>query len=160
VKTSVMNIYHYLLPIAFLAISSPLSAQETEEKNDKIQALKVAFLTERIDLTSKEAQVFWPIYNEYQDKKDKISAQRRTTREYYKQNALTISDKEATDILNKFVSIEQQDINLFVEYNEKFKQVLPAKKVMQLYIAENQFKAWLISKLRNPVSAGNARRMK
>jgi hypothetical protein len=155
-----MNRFGYLLPIVFLAFVSSASAQETEEKNDRIQAQKVAFLTERINLTSKEAQIFWPIYNEYQDKKDKINAERRTTREYYKQNALTLSDKEATDILNKFVSIEQQDINLFVEYNDKFKQVLPAKKVMQLYIAENQFKAWLISKLRNSVPTGNEGRRK
>jgi hypothetical protein len=154
-----MKIYHYFLPFAFLAFSFPLSAQEPEEKNDKIQAQKVAFLTERMNLTAKEAQVFWPIYNEFQDKKDKITAQRRSTREYYKQNAATLSDKEASDILSKFVSIEQQDINLFVEYNDKFKQVLSAKKVMQLYIAENQFKAWLISKLRNPVlKEGPARR--
>jgi hypothetical protein len=155
-----MKIYHYFLPFAFLAISISLSAQEIEEKNDKIQAQKVAFLTERMNLSAKEAQVFWPIYNEFQDKKDKITAQRRTTRQYYKQNAETLSDKEANDILNKFVSIEQQDVNLFVEYNDKFKQVLPAKKVMQLYIAENQFKAWLISKLRNPIIQGNAARRK
>jgi hypothetical protein len=150
-----MKIYGSLLPLVLLALCSSLIAQEIEDKNERIQTLKVAFLTERIKLTSKEAQVFWPVYNEYQGEKDKINAQRRTTREYYKQNALTMSDKEATDILNKYVSIEQQEISLFVEYNEKFKQVLPAKKVMQLYIAENQFKAWLISKLRNSVPAGN-----
>jgi hypothetical protein len=155
-----MKIYHYLLPYAFLAIFPSLFAQEPEERNDKIQAQKVAFLTERMNLSSNEAQVFWPIYNEYQAKKEKITAQRRSTREYYKQNAVTLSDKEASDILNKFVSIEQQDVNLFVEYNDKFKQVLPAKKVMQLYIAENQFKAWLINKLRNPMTTGNAGRRK
>jgi hypothetical protein len=158
VKNPSMKIHHYLLLIAFLALSSTIFAQEIEEKNDKIQSQKVAFITERVKLTSKEAQVFWPVYNEYQDKKDKITAQRRATREYYKQNSLTLSDKEANDILNKFVAIEQQDINLFVEYNEKFKQVLPAKKVMELYIAENQFKVWLISRLRNPVAGGNAGR--
>ena len=150
-----MKIFAYLLPVAFLAISTSSYAQESEQKNDRIQAQKAAFITERISLTSKEAQVFWPIYNECQEKRNKINAQRQTTREYFKQNALTLSDKEATDILNKFVSIEQQETNLFVEYNEKFKQVLPAKKVMQLYIAENQFKAWLINKLRNPMSGGN-----
>ncbi len=155
-----MKIYHCFLTLAFLVLSLKISAQEIEEKNDKIQAQKVAFLTERMNLSAQEAQVFWPIYNEFQDKKDKITVQRRTTRQYYKQNAETLSDKEANDILNKFVSIEQQDVNLFVEYNDKFKKVLPAKKVMQLYIAENQFKAWLISKLRNPVIQGGPARRK
>lgn len=156
-----MTIYGYLLPLSFLAICSSISAQETEEKNDRIQAQKVAFITERINLTSSEAQVFWPVYNDCQDKKDKINVQRRTLREYYKKNARTLSDKEADDILSKYVSIEQQEVNLFVEYNEKFKQVLSSKKVMQLYIAENQFKAWLLNKLRNPgPAAGNEGRRK
>lgn len=159
-KTTAMKIYYLFLGFVLMTVSSALNAQETDEKNDKIQAQKVAFLTERMNLNTKEAQVFWPIYNEFQDKKDKIIAQRRSTREYFKLNAATLSDKEANDILNKFVTIEQQDVNLFVEYNEKFKQVIPAKKVMQLYIAENQFKAWLISKLRNPVLQGNAARRK
>lgn len=145
-----MNKYGYLLSLSFLTFFSNVSAQEPEEKNERIQAQKVAFITERINLTSREAQVFWPVYNEYQEKKDKINVQRRTTREYYKKNARTLSDKEADELLNKYISIEQQEITLLIEYNDKFKQVLSPKKVMQLYIAENQFKAWLLNKLRNP----------
>ena len=33
---------------------------------ERVRAEKVAFLTEEIDLTESEAQVFWPIYNEIQ----------------------------------------------------------------------------------------------
>jgi hypothetical protein len=160
VKTTPMNVRKYFLPIALLAIFYSASGQEPEEKNDRIQAQKVAFITERIHLNSKEAEVFWPVYNEYQDKKNQLNAQRRLNREYFKLNAVTITDKEATDILNKFVLIEQQEVNLFVEYNDKFKQILPSKKVIQLYIAENQFKAWLINKLRNSVPAGSEGRRK
>jgi hypothetical protein len=143
-----MNTYRSLFGLIFLVAFSSLAAQDVEDRIDKIRAQKVAFITERLGLTSKEAQNFWPVYNEYQEKKEKLNAQRRSTREYYKQNANSITDKEVTDILNKVVSIEQQEVALFAEYNEKFKQVLPARKVMQLYIAENQFKAWIISRIR------------
>ena len=57
-KTTAMKIFAYLLPVAFLAISTSSYAQESEQKNDRIQAQKAAFITERISLTSKEAQVF------------------------------------------------------------------------------------------------------
>lgn len=144
--------------IFLLAMAAPLFAQDAEEKNDKIQTMKVAFITEKIMLTPKEAQVFWPVYNECQEKKDKINLERRTTREYYNQHAATMTDKEAGDILNKLVSLEQQDVNLFVEYNNKYKQLLPVKKVMDLYIAENQFKAWIISRLRGTAPVGTGRR--
>ena len=147
-----------LFGLLLLPVISPMFAQEVDERNEKMQALKVAFITEKINLNSKEAQVFWPVYNECQDKKDKINAQRRSTREYYRQNEASLSDKEIEEILNKLVGFEQQEINLFVEYNNKYKQLLPVKKVMDLYIAENQFKAWIINKLRGTAPLGKARR--
>lgn len=153
-----MNTYRLISGLIFLAIFSASMAQEVDERNQKIQAMKVAFITEKINLTTKEAQQFWPVYNEYQEKRDKINAQLRSTREYYLQNAASLTDKQINDILNKLLSLQQQDISLLTEYNNKYKQVLPVKKVMDLYIAENQFKAWIISKLRGTAPVNGPRR--
>lgn len=153
-----MNTYRFISGLIFLAIFSASMAQEVDERNQKIQAMKVAFITEKINLSPKEAQQFWPVYNEYQEKRDKINAQLRSTREYYLQNATSLSDKQIDDILNKLLSLQQQDVSLLAEYNNKYKQVLPVKKVMDLYIAENQFKAWIISKLRGTAPVNGPRR--
>ncbi len=150
-----MNTHRFISALIFLAIFSASMAQEVDERNQKIQAMKVAFITEKINLTTKEAQQFWPVYNEWQDKRSKINAQLRTTREFYVQNAASLSDKQIEETLNKLINLQQQDVNLLAEYNKKYMQILPVKKVMDLYIAENQFKAWIISKLRGtaPVNA-------
>ena len=66
----------YLLIILFLLPANILLAQEKNEDREaqhkRIKALKVAFITQELELTDKLAQEFWPIYNEYERKKRKL----------------------------------------------------------------------------------------
>ena len=52
--------------ILFLNMSTELIAQERREHYQRIEAIKVAFITKKLDLTTEEAQKFWPVYNNYQ----------------------------------------------------------------------------------------------
>lgn len=58
-------------------IASHLAAQQ-ESKHEKLEALKIAFITEKLSLTTKEAQNFWPVYNEYSQKIEKIRKAKRS----------------------------------------------------------------------------------
>lgn len=65
----------FLLVLTFGQISfSPLMAQGKEDDSslDRLKSQKVAFLTERIGLSEKDAQLFWPLYNEMSEKMDKL----------------------------------------------------------------------------------------
>ena len=42
--------------------------QDDPSKKEKIKALKTAFITTELDLTSAEAEKFWPIYNAFEEK--------------------------------------------------------------------------------------------
>ncbi len=55
-----------MLMVPLLAVT--LSFGQNRPDKDKIKSLKIAFITERLDLSTKEAQTFWPIYNEYEEK--------------------------------------------------------------------------------------------
>ena len=58
-----------ILIIAFFAATNFLGAQTGM---DKIKSLKIAFITERLNLSSDEAAVFWPVYNEHEDAIEKL----------------------------------------------------------------------------------------
>ena len=64
------------LYIALAGFSSTSIAQTQEDRKEKIEAMKVAFITQKLDLSSKEAQVFWPLYNDYQDKLQALRKQK------------------------------------------------------------------------------------
>ncbi len=117
-----------------------------QEKLERIKAQKVAFFTEHIGLTPAEAEKFWPVYNAYQEKKDAIALARRKTLMAYHTEGL--SDREIEKIADQYIAYQVEEANLDAEYLVKFKKILPVKKVMDMYIAENQFKYYLLNQIR------------
>ena len=64
-----MKIKNNLLALLFFASFSLLAqGKKMLEKKEEIYALKVAFITNKLPLTSSEAEKFWPIYNAFEDK--------------------------------------------------------------------------------------------
>ena len=134
--------------ILFLMGPRTVSSQNYE-KIQELQAQKIGFFTKKLQLTTKEAQEFWPVYNDYQARKNKIIQDRRSTTRYYLQNLNNLSEKEIEEMTGKFIRLMKEESDLLLTYHEKFKEVLPIKKVMQIYIAEEQYKIFLLRQLRN-----------
>jgi len=110
-------------------------------KREKIEAVRVAFITQKLNLTPDEAQKFWPVYNEYQDK---LKAARK---EFRQQPTIFTTDKEAQDYLDAELLLKQREFSLYKEYYEKIKKTIPVKKVAQLREAEEDFKKELLKQL-------------
>ena len=141
------NLLFYCLIIFFLVPRTVFSQQH--ERIQELQAQKIGFFTKKLQLTTKEAQEFWPVYNDYQARKNKIIQEKRNTIHYYIQNLNNLSEKEIEEMTGKFIRLTKEESDLFLAYHEKFKEVLPIKKVMQIYITEEEFKTFLLRQLRN-----------
>lgn len=137
--------------IAFLIVTTTtIFAQpphKRQENLEQIKAQKVAFITEKLSLTSQEAQVFWPIYNEFEKKRDEIQNKKRSAMRKCKQNAETLTDAEYEQIAQQFISSQLEMGKLTEEYHAKFKKVLPIKKVVKLYQVEHEFKRELLKQI-------------
>jgi hypothetical protein len=131
-----------------------VNAQRDGDRHERIQAMKIAYITERLELTSAEAEKFWPVYNDYNSKKYKVMHEIRILRRDYIENHENMNDEEHLELLEKFIKLQKEDADLLPSYQEKFIEVLPAKKVMKLYIAEIQFKNYLLEKLRDHQGQG------
>ncbi len=116
---------------------------------ERLNAYKIAFFTKRLNLTSQEAERFWPVYNEFQDKKNDIQKQRMFIGRSFNQNPAIMSDKELTEAGDKMIALQIEEANLALEYHKKFKEILPPIKVLRLYQAENQYKLQLLNELRD-----------
>jgi len=134
-----------LLILPVLMISS-LSGQE--KPRERLEAYKIAFFTKKLELTSQEASRFWPIYNEFQEKKNQIQLEKMRINRDFNQNGLNMTDKEMTDAGDKFIALEMQSSSLALEYHKKFKEILPPVKVLKLYQAENQYRIQLLQELK------------
>ena len=129
-------------------IASNLVAQQ-ESKHEKLEAMKIAFITEKLSLTTKEAQNFWPIYNEYSQKIEKLRKTKRSDLGELKINIENSSDKEIEALLSDVFDAKTKEIELQKEYYSKYTKVLPIKKVALLYQSEHQFKKELLKRIKD-----------
>jgi len=144
-----MNMKNIFVVGLLFIFTSVLFGQQSENKVEQINAQKIAFFTEKLSLTAKEAQQFWPVYNDYWLRKNKLIEDRKNLMNYCSDNISNLSEKEIEEIADKYTRFYTEEANLLVKYNDKFKRVLPVKKVMKLYIADNQFKVYLLQQIRN-----------
>lgn len=135
--------------ITLLLFAFSLNAQKGKE--DQLKTLKIGYITEMLDLSSKEAQTFWPIYNEHQDKIHRLrrNDQRKLMEQVKNSGGIdAITEKEAEKILDEFMVIEneiQQEQSLM--YSE-LRKVISAKKILKLHRAENEFNRKILQRLR------------
>ena len=111
---------------------------------DKVEAIKIGFITERLNLTPEEAKIFWPVYNKYQDELETVRKSRRENLINAKMNFDEMTDKEVDKAIETQIASRQNELDLLKKYHPQFKQVLPIKKVAKLYRAEEDFKRKLL----------------
>jgi len=104
--------------------------------------------TARLELTPEEAQQFWPIYNEFDDKQDVI---RKEMRELFRgqDEEAELNETEAAQVLDKGLQLRQREIDLERGYLEKFKKAIGARKTMLLRKAEHDFNREVLRKFRD-----------
>jgi hypothetical protein len=124
-----------------------LLAQKGKIK-DRIEPLKIAYITQKLGLTSEEAQKFWPVYNKFNDDLQKLRSSTKDKLADELSELATMSETEAEKTLNEMLNYKVSEAELIKKYASEFKKVLPVKKVVMLYKAENDFKRELLKKLR------------
>lgn len=116
---------------------------------EKIKKLKIAYFTENLNLTSEEAQQFWPVYNAYDDKNLEL----RVTGFHKIKNKVKdmeqMSESEAVKILARLEKIEDEMHENKKALMKKLKKILPAKKIIRLKKAERDFNRKLMKQFRD-----------
>ena len=117
---------------------------------ERVRAEKVAFLTEEIDLTESEAQVFWPIYNEIQRaQRDGFEAVKNAYDAMAKGVEEKKGSKEMEKLVKAYIDAKEKNEGIETKYLNKLLKVLPAEKVARYYVAEEKFRHQQIGRLGN-----------
>jgi Spy/CpxP family protein refolding chaperone len=150
-----------LVAVLAMALSANLFAQDQQKPDargdrgagwmEKMKAARVAFLTTELELTTEEAQNFWPVYNQAQAEKD---AAYRETRTAYRALTEAIKegkpDKEVAALLQAYLKASKVPSALDAEYSTEFLKVLPATKVAKLFISEEKFRKMQFQNTQGP----------
>lgn len=119
-----------------------------KEREEKIDKLKIAFITDELDLTSEEAEKFWPIYNELEDKLKELRKANRKIQKEIDESYETLSNEDAKKKLETILENDKKEIDLRKEYSEKFSKVIGDKRTLKLLSLEHEFKRELLERLK------------
>ncbi len=137
-----------LLLISVASFAQPGS--RFKEKKEQVKSLKVAFITNELDLTPEESAKFWPLYNAFEDKQHEIRKQKLKVYIDRTDNSIDkLSEKEASNLLNQMESTEDELHQLRKKFITNLKSVLPATKILKLKKAEEEFSKKLLQQYRD-----------
>ncbi|MBO3116051.1 hypothetical protein J4050_04790 [Winogradskyella sp. DF17] len=123
-------------------------AQGGEKMRERIKAQKVAFITDKLDLTPKEATKFWPVYNAFEDRVEAVrTGDLRTIKTKMRQNP-DMSNNEADKLLEDLIKAEDEMYQAKVDLMNNLKGVISSKKIIRLKRAEDEFNQKLLERLR------------
>lgn len=112
---------------------------------NKVEALRTAFISKRLELTPAEAEKFWPVYNEYNDK---MQAIKKNLRQAYKNRVEPLSEKDAEELYKLDIQSHQAEADVYRQYSEKLKAIIGVKKMIVLHLAEDAFRKELIKTIK------------
>lgn len=136
------------LIIAIFLFVTTLSFGQRNQDWEKINTLKVAFFTEKLSLSTKEAQEFWPVYNEYQEKRNVLRKKNHEQIRGKMKDANALTEKEAEKLLALHIQIEEEEEVLDTNFLKNVSKVISAKKTLLLLRSEEEFKRQLMKQYR------------
>lgn len=129
-----------VLLTCFIAVS--LFAQQ-DNRRERIKSLRVAFITEQLELTPEESEKFWPLINQFEIEKKQL---RRSYKRQKSVDLMTDAEIEQS-ILDNFEK-EQKLLDLKKSYFVKMKSVIPTRKIAKYLQAEKEFKTTVLKQMR------------
>jgi hypothetical protein len=118
-----------------------------QDDNERLTAYKIAFFTQRLELTPAEAEKFWPLYNDFSARRNKLLADRLSMIRYAAQNEANMSDEELSSTADRLAGSFSDEATMVVTFNADLKKALPPVKIIRLYQIENQYKQQLLREL-------------
>ena len=133
-----------LLSLGFIvtAFSQGPPRRMNGEGGDRVKAMRIAYITNTLELTPEESEKFWPIFNEMEQKMRDLRKDVRNNRTEPE------TDAAAKQAIMDQLAMEQQRLDLEKEYLEKLNEVISYTKLYRLKKAEKDFKRELLKRSR------------
>lgn len=134
-----------ILPLILIFLGTQLLAQSTNDYIEVVRSVlkteKKAVIAETMAFTDAEAKVFWPLYNEFNEKAYIIQSRRIAIIKDFAENYEKMTDEKADELWLSSMKVKQEMMDLTKQYYKKFKKIIPAGKAAKYFQAENKIAA-------------------
>jgi len=137
-----MKYIYSLLILSILSINTAYS-QNDRTKHERIEAKKIAFISQKLDLSPQEATVFWPVYNQHQ--KNNKSIKEKYNADF---KIRDMSEAALEVFIDNTLNKETDLLDERKKYITELKKVISNKQIVTLYKTEKQFKTRVLKEVR------------
>lgn len=131
--------------LSFMVFDGMSQKRHDRPPREKIESARIALITDRLNLTPEQAQVFWPVYNEFTDKRRAIGAEFEDKRRAMNKETATEEEKRA--LLELGMTAKEKQLQLEKEYSDKLLEVISVEQMINLRKAEEDFRRMLLEQL-------------
>ncbi len=129
-----------------------VTAQSQGQGNlDKVRAAEVTYLSEKMNLSTAEAEKFWPVYNQYTAEMQQLINERKLALSAQG----TATDAQADQALKDEFTFRKKALDIQERYKSEFLKVLPPRKVALFYKSREEFRAKVVDELSRRRAFGN-----
>ena len=146
-----MKSFKYIWIFLLLALVTGVSLAQGEEDvpqqidpkaREKVEAARIALITNRLGLTPEQAEKFWPIYREFSEKRKEI-------RKEFRQVQLGVErskpdPKKQEELVKLGFQLKQNELNLEKDYSGRIMNIISAQQMLNLRKAEQDFRQLIL----------------
>ena len=125
-------------------VAQPSGAAEKADLQTLFDALRVnrkAMVAVNLELTDDEAARFWPIYDRYQKEMSALGDRLAALVGDYSKNFRDMSNEKALELVDDYLSIEAERVQVRRAYVDEFARSIPGVKLARFYQLENKMDA-------------------
>ncbi len=138
---------YLLLTLMLYGALSTLTAQQGADQQ-RLKQLKVAYLSDLLELTTDEGQQFWPVYNDYDRQRQRIDEAQRNALLYLFDAEDEMSEKEIFNRLQTRRTLAEERHELDRKFAEHVLPILGLSRTGKLLGSEEDFKRRMVEELR------------
>ncbi|MBL0744402.1 hypothetical protein [Chryseolinea lacunae] len=141
-----------ILGILFTLMILPAWAQDDDlpapdhKAREKIQAARIAYITDQLQLTPEEAERFWPIYREFAERRKEIRQQLKELK-HNQDGGTQNTEQNAQAAVETQLKVKQKELDLEKDYSGRLLKVISAQKLRTLPDAERRFRQMILEQI-------------
>ena len=146
-KTIILNVV-----ILFFGMAAYAQKPTTEYDKEKLEAARVAFITNRLDLKPEQAEKFWPLFNQYNEERRKMMGKVSTLN---RESMQELTETRAKEIIQKRFSIQQQLLDMEKLFMDEITKVISPQQAIKLGGVNREFTRQVYQKHRGGRNGGS-----
>jgi hypothetical protein len=137
--------------VATFLLLFPFFVSAQNSRRSEIDAYRITYLKEKLELTSEESKIFWPIYTAWQTEQSALRKERRERMISFRKitEIEDLSDTQVQTLITNELDFKQKELNIERKYYGRLKSSLPIKTIGKYYRAQETFKRELLSRYRD-----------